>query len=85
MPKPAVPPDLRLVPLSVLPTFVGRIGWFLGPYWGFRAIREAALGPSPWPEIGMCLVVSAAYFAIGTVCLHYFVRVARSRGTLKLT
>ena len=44
-----------LVPLSVLPTFVGRIGWFLGPYWGFRAIRGAALGPSPWPDIGMCV------------------------------
>ena len=74
-----------LVPLSVMPTFVGRIGWFLGPYWGFRAIREAALGPTPWPDIGMCLVVSAAYFAIGATCLRWFVRVARSRGTLKLT
>jgi ABC-2 type transport system permease protein len=74
-----------LVPLSVLPTFVGRIGWFLGPYWGYRAIREAALGPSPWAAIGMCLAVSAAYLVVGTVCLRAFVHVARSRGTLKLT
>jgi len=74
-----------LVPLSILPAFVGWIGWFLGPYWGFRAIKEAALGPSPWPSIGMCFVVSAAYFAVGTVCLQWFVRVARSRGSLKLT
>jgi ABC-2 type transport system permease protein len=74
-----------LVPLSVLPTFVGRIGWFLGPYWGFRAIRESALGPSPWPEIGMSLLVSGVYFAIGAICLHYFVRVARTTGSLKLT
>jgi len=74
-----------LVPLSVLPAFVGRIGWFLGPYWGFRAIKEAALGPSPWPDTGMCVVVSTAYFAVGTICLRLFVRVARSRGTLKLT
>jgi ABC-2 type transport system permease protein len=74
-----------LVPLSVLPTFVGRIGWFLGPYWGFRAIREAALGPTPWPDIGMCLVVSGAYLAVGATCLRWFVQVARSRGTLKLT
>jgi hypothetical protein len=74
-----------LVPLSVLPAFVGWIGWFLGPYWGFRAIREAALGPSPWPDVAMCLVVSSAYLAIGTVCLHLFVRVARSTGSLKLT
>lgn len=74
-----------LVPLSVLPSWVGKIGWFLGPYWGYRAIREAALGPSPWADIGMCLVASFAYFAAGTVCLHYFVRVARSTGSLKLT
>jgi ABC-2 type transport system permease protein len=74
-----------LVPLSILPAFVGWIGWFLGPYWGFRAIKEAALGPSPWPSIGMCFVVSAAYFVVGTVCLSWFVRVARSRGSLKLT
>ena len=74
-----------LVPLSVLPAFVGRIGWFLGPYWGFRAIRGAALGPSPWLDIGMCVVVSAAYFVVGTVCLHWFVRVARSRASLRLT
>jgi ABC-2 type transport system permease protein len=74
-----------LVPLSILPAFVGWIGWFLGPYWGFRAIKEAALGSSPWPPIGMCFVVSAAYFAVGTVCLQWFVRVARSRGSLKLT
>jgi ABC-2 type transport system permease protein len=74
-----------LVPLSVLPAFVGRIGWFLGPYWGFRAIRGAALGPSPWLDIGMCIVVSAAYFVVGTVCLQWFVRIARSRASLRLT
>ena len=74
-----------LVPLSVLPAFVGHIGWFLGPYWGFRAIRESALGPSPWRDIGMSFVVSGAYLVVGTVCLHFFVRVARSRGSLKLT
>jgi ABC-2 type transport system permease protein len=74
-----------LVPLSVLPSFVGPLSWFLGPSWGFRAIQEAALGKTPWPDIGMCLVVSFAYFVIGTVCLHAFVRVARARATLKLT
>ena len=74
-----------LVPLSVLPDFVGRVAWFLAPYWGFRGLREAALGPSPWGDIGMALLVSAAYFAIGTVCLRAFVRVARARATLKLT
>ena len=55
-----------LVPLSVLPAFVGPISWFLAPTWGFRAIQEAALGGTPWADIGMCLVVSAAYFVVGS-------------------
>jgi len=76
-----------LVPLSILPAFVGQIGWCLGPYWGFRAIRDATLGSASqaWREIGMCFVVSAVYAVIGSVCLHFFERVARSRGSLKLT
>lgn len=74
-----------LVPLSVLPTWVGQVGWFLGPYWGFRGIREATLGSAPWPDIGMSFAISAAYLVIGSVCLHVFVRVARSTGSLKLT
>jgi ABC-2 type transport system permease protein len=73
------------VPLSVLPGFVGPVSWFLGPSWGFRAIQEAALGKTPWPDIGMCFVVSGAYLLIGTVCLNVFVRVARARATLRLT
>ncbi len=74
-----------LVPLSVLPDFVGKVSWFLAPSWGFRALRESALGLTPWDDIAMCGVVSAAYFAIGTVCLRAFVGVARARATLKLT
>jgi ABC-2 type transport system permease protein len=74
-----------LVPLSVLPDFVGRLSWFLAPSWGFRALQESALGQSPWPDIGMCLVVSTAYLVIGTVCLRVFVHVARARASLKLT
>ncbi|HEX3806047.1 MAG TPA: ABC transporter permease [Gaiellaceae bacterium] len=74
-----------LVPLSTLPPFVGRIGWFLGPYWGFRAVREAALGSDAWRYIGMCFAISAAYAVVGSVCLFFFERVARSRGSLKLT
>jgi ABC-2 type transport system permease protein len=74
-----------LVPLSVLPDFVEPISWFLAPTWGFRAIREAALGGTPWPDIGMCLVLSTAYFAIAAICLGVFERVARARATLRLT
>jgi ABC-2 type transport system permease protein len=74
-----------LVPLSVLPGFVGPLSWFLAPTWGFRAIQEAALDRTPWPDIGMCLVVSAAYLAIGTLCLRGFEHLARARATLRLT
>jgi ABC-2 type transport system permease protein len=74
-----------LVPLSTLPAFVHQIGWFLGPYWGFRAIRAATLGSAPWQYIGMCVVVSAGYLVVGAACLRAFVHVARARGSLKLT
>jgi hypothetical protein len=42
-------------------------------------------GSSPWQNIGMCVVVSTAYLVLGAACLRAFVRVARARGTLKLT
>jgi ABC-2 type transport system permease protein len=74
-----------LVPLSVLPGFVGPISWFLAPYWGFSALKESALGGSPWPDIAMCAVVSAGYLVVGAVCLRVFVQVARARATLRLT
>jgi ABC-2 type transport system permease protein len=74
-----------LVPLSVLPGFVGPLSWFLAPTWGFRAIQESALGASPWPDIGMCLLVSLVYLAIATAALRGFEHLARARATLKLT
>jgi ABC-2 type transport system permease protein len=74
-----------LVPLSVLPDFVGRVSWFLAPTWGFRAIQESALGRSPWPDIGMCVVVSLVYLVIATACLRWFEHLARARATLRLT
>jgi ABC-2 type transport system permease protein len=74
-----------LVPLSVLPDFVGRISWFLAPTWGFRAIREAALGGTPWQDIAMCCLVSAGYLAVAVGCLRLFEHVARSRATLRLS
>ena len=74
-----------LVPLSVLPAFVGKLSWFLAPTWGFRAIQESALGRSPWPDIGMCLAVSAVYLVIATAALRGFEHLARARATLRLT
>jgi hypothetical protein len=74
-----------LVPLSLLPSFVRPLSWLLAPTWGFRGIQEAALGRTPWPDIGMCLVLSVIYLAIGWSCLIAFEYVARARGSLRLT
>ena len=74
-----------LVPLSFLPSFVRPISWLLAPTWGFRGLQEAALGGTPWPDMGMCLVLSAVYLAIGGTCLVAFEYVARARGSLRLT
>ena len=74
-----------LVPLSFLPSFVRPISWLLAPTWGFRSLQEAALGGTPWPDMGMCLVLSAAYLTIGATCLVAFEYVARARGSLRLT
>jgi ABC-type multidrug transport system permease subunit len=74
-----------LIPLSILPAWVKPISWFLAPTWGFRAIQEATLGGTPWPDIGMCVVLSVVYFGLGSAGLRAFERVARARGTLRLT
>jgi ABC-type polysaccharide/polyol phosphate export permease len=73
-----------LVSLSLLPGWVGPISWVLAPTWGINALREAGLGGSAWPEIGMCLVLGVAYLAIGHVALRHFERLARERATLTL-
>jgi ABC-2 type transport system permease protein len=73
-----------LVPLAVLPGWVGPISWFLAPTWGFRAIERAAVGGDPWPAIILCAVVSVACLAVSAVCLRAFEHLARRRATLRL-
>jgi len=74
-----------LVPVSLLPVWVEPLSWVLAPTWGVRAIRDAAIGGDPWPAIGMCLLLGAVYFALATVFLRHFERLARERATLALT
>jgi ABC-2 type transport system permease protein len=74
-----------LVPLSLLPGWVRPISWVLAPTWGVRAIREAALGGSPLPAIGMCAGLALAYLGIGATCLHLFETLARKQASLSLT
>jgi ABC-2 type transport system permease protein len=74
-----------LVPVALLPGWVEPLSWVLAPTWGVRAVRESALGGDPLPAIGMCLLLSAIYLAIGFVSMANFERLARSRATLSLT
>jgi ABC-2 type transport system permease protein len=74
-----------LVPLSLLPGWSHPIAWVLAPTWGVRAIREAALGGSPWPEVGMTVALGLVYFALGAFFLRYFEAAARRHATLSLT
>ena len=73
-----------LVSLSLLPGWVGPFSWLLAPTWGINALREAAIEGDAWPEIGMCLLLSAVYLVIGHFALRHFERLARERATLAI-
>jgi ABC-2 type transport system permease protein len=74
-----------LVPVSLLPGFVTPLSWVLAPTWGVKAVRDSALGGDALFAIFMCLVLSAAYLAIGWVTMANFERLARQQATLSLT
>jgi ABC-2 type transport system permease protein len=73
-----------LVSLSLLPGWVGPLSWVLAPTWGINALRDAAIEGNAWPEIGMCLLLSAVYLVIGHFALRHFERLARERATLAI-
>ena len=74
-----------LVPLSLFPGWVEPISWSLAPTWGMRGIREAALGGSSLPHIGLCAGLGAAYTAFGVLIVGRLLHSARARATLALT
>jgi ABC-2 type transport system permease protein len=76
-----------LVPVSLLPGFVEPLSWVLAPTWGVEAVRTAAgvENGDPLAPIGMCLLLSAIYLAIGFFTMSNFERLARQRATLSLT
>jgi ABC-2 type transport system permease protein len=74
-----------LVPLSLFPGWVRPISWALAPTWGIRAIREAALGGSPLPDLLVCAAIGLGYAAAGMLLVDTVLRSARSRATLSLT
>jgi ABC-2 type transport system permease protein len=58
--------------------------WVLAPTWGVDAIREAATGGGPWPEIALALGLGAVYLAIGVAVLETVLTGARRSGTVAL-
>jgi ABC-2 type transport system permease protein len=74
-----------LVPLALFPDWVRPISWALAPTWGMNAIRESALGGAPAADLGMCLVLGAAYVTLGIVVTERVLLAARTRAALSLT
>ncbi len=74
-----------IVPLAVLPGWLGPISWVLLPTWGMAAIRDAAIGDSPpWLAIGMCLVLAVVYYLMARRILVHVIDKARRDATLNL-
>ena len=74
-----------LVPLALLPAWVGPLSWILAPTFGVRAIREAALGGSPLGDLLAAAGLGAAYFATGVALAEVVLRSARRTAALALS
>ena len=74
-----------LVPLALLPSWVGPISWLLAPTFGVRAIREAALGGAPLDDLLACASLGIAYFAVGILLAETVLRMARKTAALQLS
>ena len=70
-----------LVPLVLLPDWVRPISWVLAPTWGMNAIRESALGGTPWPDLALCLALGVTYVSLGVLALDRVLGAARKRAT----
>jgi ABC-2 type transport system permease protein len=74
-----------LVPVSLLPGWVAPISWLLGPTFGVRAIREAALGGTPLGDVLLCGALGLAYFAIGVLLVERVLTSARKSAAISLS
>jgi len=74
-----------LAPVALLPGWAEPISWALAPTWGIKAIRSAAIGGEPAPEILMTLILGAVYLVLGSIFVRVFDRKAREHATLSLT
>ena len=73
-----------LVPLSLLPSWTRPISWVLSPTWGMAAVRAAAEGRNPGPDIAICLGIGAVYGLAGALLARRLVNSARTHATLAL-
>lgn len=74
-----------IVPLAVLPGWLGPISWFLAPTWAMEAIRETAIGSQPpWLAMLLCLMLAVAYYVIARRVLRFVLDKARRDATLAL-
>ena len=74
-----------LVPLTLFPDWVRPISWALAPTWGISAIREAALGGSPYTDVGVALGLGVLYTAAGVLLVNRALHSARAKATLSLS
>jgi hypothetical protein len=74
-----------VVPLAMLPGWLGPISWFLSPTWAMEAIRGSAIGTEPpLLAILLCLVLAAFYYLIARRVLRFVLDKARRDATLAL-
>lgn len=73
-----------LVPLDALPAWIRPISWILAPTWGMAAIRGAAGGGDPWPDLAACAGLAVAYGVVGVFLARRLVNSARTHATLAL-
>lgn len=73
-----------IIPFAVLPDWVRPISWVLAPTWAYRGAVHAATGGSPWPDIGMCVLLSACYLVLAVPCVALVEGKARRGATLHL-
>lgn len=74
-----------VIPVSLLPTWLHPVSWAIPTTWAMDAVRSSAAGGSPWGDLGVCLVLGAAYAVLAAWLGHRLVDSARRHATLALT
>ncbi len=74
-----------VVPLALLPGWLGPLSWVLAPTWAMEAIRDSAIGSAPpLLALGLCLALALIYYVIARRVLVFVLDKARRDATLAL-